>query len=592
MASLFSVLQRGFGAMVRGGTEIVASYGVGSLVNASTAPARGMNTTGPGVPPPPVGDGIARTREVVPYQNQFPNTQWDVETRFAVLRGVARYFAPAAASISTRVRQVRNSTLTVTMRDPKAPKDTAAIRAVENFLLHPDFDNCYSLKQWLSFGERDVQEVGGFSFVIRRDRIGRVCGLKALDFGTIRRETGAHGEVPKEPEVAFSQVLFGEVVANFFSDQLGYVYPDPVSNELYPRSNTDDAFSVLVNAVLDQIAEIDLRKHNGNLTVFLTGPEGANGEALTKIAAGLRREVNRRMAPGDGVVNIVPVPNGSEVTPLPGFVFDLGREELKRRDVRACYGLSPTPFVSDNSRTTAEEQGDDENNGLVDRLGWWSDVLTDIATRLLGYPHVVVHLVRDVERDEVAHATAQRTRIEAGLTDPDEERFDDGRDDAPHLQELWLAKQRAAAAPPSTPGQIPTMPTPAEPAAVAPPPAPPAGGEITFNELTLALERLKAIGDADMVNAVRATMASKLGIPAPPEITVVSAVAEEIAVEKATQATAAPLPVAAKGAPDPSPELERILAELGRLRTERLIRMAEERYAQAKPKPKPEGGDA
>lgn len=544
MLNIYKTLQKGYSEMVRGGSEIIAAYGIGSLANSSLSPLKGMNTTGPGKPPLPVGDGEPRTREVIPYQNQFPETQWDTEVRFATLRGVARCFAPAASSISTRVRQVRNSTLSVTMRDPKAQKDIAAINAVEDFLSYPDFDNEYSIEQWLSFGERDVQEVGGFAFQIRRDRVGRVCGLKALDFATIRRQTGAHGEVPKPPDFAFTQVLFGEDVGNFYSRDIWYEYPDPVSNELYPRSNTDDALSVLVTAILDQISETDLRRHHSHLTVFITGPEGTNGQELAKVAAGIRREVNRRMSSGDGVVNIVPVPNGSQVTNLQGIIFDLGREELKRRDVRACYGLSPTPFVRDNNRGTAEEQGDDENNGLVDRLGWWGRLLTRVTRDLLGYRQLTVKLVREVERDEVAHATAQKLRLDAGLTDVDQERHLDGMEDSPALQALWLEKQRALAAGPSVPGQIPGMPAgpkapepnatpePAKPAAAEPSPV---NNGITFNP-------------------------------------------EE----------------AAKAAPEarrePSNQLRSVIDEIGRLRTERLIRLAEEQYDEQKAKAA-QGGD-
>lgn len=454
------------------------------------------------------------------------------------------------------------------------PMIKAIIEELTEFWKMPDPINGNAFPDWIKKAYRNIQVADDLTIEPLFDFGGRVKAFPILDGKTIIPKIDKHGYRPEPPWVAYQQAIRGELKAEFAANELYYHPTDPRSDSPYGRGALEKIFTHIVTGISEW--ETMLQETQGDIVprVWFETPDGWTEKQITNWVNLVNdlTKANRGKRFDPHVL-----PKGSKVTRVNQIVWSKEKTEWLARITCAVLGVNPTPFIAIGERATAETlETIVQDSGIQP----WKNVLQGVINDMVRWgwgKHIaeLVHFEWITDKTEVSLERMESLGLaqEKGWFYPwqiSEQILGQEPDDGIRALPLGFSGSTAASADPfllsSGVGESgPSLPTPeAEPTAAPeltpePEAAAPAPGaaDVSLNDLRLALEPTKAIGDTEMLNVLRGKMAELLGVPPLKPLAVQSDVQDEIEVDQAETVVE---PAAASDPPPAPPAAEPIAA--------------------------------
>lgn len=313
---------------------------------------------------------------------------------FQSLRNFAQYYDILRMLIEKRKDQIVNFEWSIVPsdKDKKAgagqsdAEDTICDQ-ITAFLKKPDGRKPWN--QWLRCIVEDFLVLDGVAIWPVYQGM-QLKSLELVDPATIKIVIDESGRRPEPPFPAYQQVLHGVPTADFMKDELHYFIGNPASNRVYGLSKVEQALITIQIGLRREIAQLQFFTE-GNVPAALAGvPDTWNSnqiEIFQKAFDGMMQgdTGNRRkiwFVPGDVSKNIKEL--RSEEATLKGE-FD----EWIIRLLCFVFGVTPTPFVKQVNRATAESAAEEaREEGLGPTLQYIKDIMDDIirnCMRIQGY---------------------------------------------------------------------------------------------------------------------------------------------------------------------------------------------------------------
>lgn len=199
-----------------------------------------------------------------------PRRKYGSVVDFETLRTFSVVYDVARVCINHRKRQINNLEWNIVPKDSKANIDKfrRRIDQVTEFFEEPV--KGMEFREWLDRLIEDLLVID--AAVLWKDKLygGKVVGLLPIDGSTIRLRVEQDGTTPEPPEIAYEQIISGEVYAEYTTDEMYYKY-------MNPRTNTPYGLSPLECLVIGVDGALRSQMANNNLFSEGTVPEGFLG---------------------------------------------------------------------------------------------------------------------------------------------------------------------------------------------------------------------------------------------------------------------------------------------------------------------------
>jgi len=266
----------------------------------------------------------------------------------------------------------------------------------------------------------------------RRTVGGDLYSLEVIDAATIKRVIDATGRTPLPPSPAYQQILKGVPAADYTSESLIYAMRNPRSWRLYGFSPVEQIMLTANIALRRQAMQLSSFTDGNIPASFASVPESWNPDQIAdfqnyfdSIMSG--NQVTRskmKFIPLD----TAKIKESQDVGALLKGQFD----EWLARIVCYAFSVSPTPFVAQVNRATAESAQDSAiSEGLLPLLQFLKRLMDKIIRQQFGLDGVEFHWKMQAVIDPLVQAQIDQINVAAGIMSADEIRQARGVGDAP-----------------------------------------------------------------------------------------------------------------------------------------------------------------
>lgn len=392
-----------------------------------------IKAANPELSAPVPGRGVRRYQ--FDYSNQDMNMRRKPQSgvSFQMLRQFAQTHEITRMCINARKRQITQLEWDIVPADKEDKTDYTEPQA----LLVEFFKNLGGYKvrfrAMLDQIIEDLMALDAVALYRERNRAGQVLYYTPLDATTIKLRVDEFGNVPEPPEVAYKQIIRGQLVAELTTDDLIY-------DMMNPRSATPYGLAPLETLII--VVSTALKSNLYNLNYLTDGniPEGL----FTVPEAWSVREIKEYQEVWDAYLAGDPratsrlrfVPGGTGTsyyaTKKP---TDMQFKELNEWLLKLTCGMFDVQpqeigFTEHQStRANAGEQGHIQTRrGMKPMANFLQELFTDIIQHDLGIPDLKFEFLGLEDHDALQEAQAIQARVFTGLTTIDEERKELGMD--------------------------------------------------------------------------------------------------------------------------------------------------------------------
>jgi hypothetical protein len=318
-----------------------------------------------------------------------------------MLRGMRQSWGILATVIQTRKDQLLRLPWTIQVRN-KPRATSRAVDEMRSFFRRPDGKLSYS--QWTRKLLDDLFVVDAPTLYVDRDLGGRVKNMQVLDGGTIfpliddagrRPDTRAmvddNGVIYEERQPAFQQIIYGFPMINLSEDELIYAMMNPLPDlPVFGFSPVQQILTEATEAIRKTFYQLEFWRAGSMPEMIVTVPDTwtprqiatfqAHFDALLSGQLTLKSKV--RFVPGG--MKPFDIKNAS------GQSLWSERDELLVRLCCYSFSVSPTPFVKQTNRATANQAAETaQEEGLYPLMSYWKDDIMDtIIQEKFGYHDV------------------------------------------------------------------------------------------------------------------------------------------------------------------------------------------------------------
>lgn len=270
---------------------------------------------------------------------------------------------------------------------------------------------------------------------------GKIARLESVDPATIMKFIDESGRMPAPPLPAYRQILHGVPTSDYTSEELMYFIRSPRSNTIYGNSPVEQIIMTV---------NIGLQRELSQLQYFTKGniPEAIAGVPDTWTPEQIAMFQDNWNAMFEGNVaakhQMMFVPNdASKILQLKDSEALLKGEfdEWLIRIVCYAFSVSPTPFVKQMNRATAENASDTaREEGLQPLLDYLKDMFDQIIQKALRVQGVQFMWNLEEEEDATEQQVVDTAYIEHGVWSIDEVRDRMGMKKLGVGQMIWTPK--------------------------------------------------------------------------------------------------------------------------------------------------------
>jgi len=380
---------------------------------------------GPGQPLAPVAQDAARGR-----QWDFPvafNTRTtpraEEPVTFAQMRALADGYDLLKIVMQTRKDQLCAQKFSVRMRDEKVQREPICDE-IEEFLQAPDREHTWNI--WLRMLLDDLFVIDAPTICPRMNRGGKLYALDLIDGATIKRVLDSQGRTPLPPDPAYQQIIKGSPAVDYSRDELIYMPANPRVSRVYGNSPVEQIITTVNIGIRRQIHQLQFYTE-GNIPEMMVGvpSEWAPDQIAqfqtwwdSMLEGNTAQRRHAKFIPGD-------------VKPLltkEGALKD-EYDDWLARVVCYAFSVSPTPFIKQVNRATAETAQDTAKaEGLQPLMQWVQDLINGVIRRHWQRADVCFDWQREENVDPLTDAQVAQIYVEAQIMHPDEIRADLGLD--------------------------------------------------------------------------------------------------------------------------------------------------------------------
>lgn len=308
--------------------------------------------------------------------------------------------------------------------DEKKSQDDKSIADIKTKLRMPD--NEHDWPSWLRavLDQFYVYDATTIEPVYKGD--GSVHGFYGINGATIQLKIDEQGRTPKPPEVAYQQIIKGQGSVDFTTDDLIYKPWNHRFSSLF-------GYSVVEQIIMT--INIGLRRERQQLYAFTAGtipealmetPQGWTG---TQIQEYQEYFDSYYMGNLERRAGLVFVPYGSKPMEVKG---DALKQEFDEWLIRiACWamGVSPSGFVKDTNRATAETARTQAlQEGAASDMVFVKSLMDMMLIKCFKRPDLEFTWSDDDQQDPVEKMTVETGYVKVGIKSVDEIRVEHGDD--------------------------------------------------------------------------------------------------------------------------------------------------------------------
>lgn len=359
-----------------------------------------------------------------------------------MLRGMRRSWGVLATVIETRKDQILRIPYTIKKRQGASSVGIdAAIKEAKKFLQRPDGKLSYG--QWSRKLLDDVLVIDSPAIFMDRDLGGKLIAADVLDGGTIfpliddagrRPDTTAviteDGISYEHRQPAFQQIIYGLPMVNLSEDELLYPIMRPLPEmPVFGYSPVEQILVEATEAIRKTFYQLEFWRAGSLPELIVTVPENwsprqiamfqAHFDALLSGQLALKSKV--RFLPG----NMKPF----EIKNASGENLWSQRDETLIRLVCYAYSVSPTPFVKQLSRGTAQNASQtSQEEGLYPLMAYWKDDIMGQILQQLGLEDIEFVFLPRPEVDLLKQAQIHQLKLHDGQMTINEARVESGQE--------------------------------------------------------------------------------------------------------------------------------------------------------------------
>ncbi|NOG73765.1 phage portal protein [Roseicella sp. DB1501] len=309
--------------------------------------------------------------------------------------------------------------------DTKVRPDDPRIKEVQNFLRYPDKNLDWN--RWLRALLDDLFVTDAVAIEKVRDLKGRLYSLDLIPGDSITLKADPTGRLPPPPNPAFQQFYKGSIVGNFTTDEMIYAPRNVSTRDIYGLSPVQWIYTTVRTAI--ERAQTQLSHYtDGNLNkgIFWIDPS-VSAEQMAAL-----RDWWNALTTGNTAARqqaaFLPGKPGS-FQPIVDAALKDQFDEWLARIICFAFSISPTPFVQQVNRATAETA---KQAALEEGLGPLQAHIKSLMDRVIfhdfGYDDIEFAWKSDAEQDPLVAAQIRKSDVTGGIITIDEARADIGRD--------------------------------------------------------------------------------------------------------------------------------------------------------------------
>ena len=365
---------------------------------------------------------------------------------FSHLRRMAVVYPIARACINRRIRQATQLSYEVTTV-PEIDGEKgyeAQIKNVKAFLKHP-MGHKTRFREFLSILVDDILTIDATCFEIARLRnttLDVSRGLVPVDPSTIVLRVTETGGTPIPPAIAYAQIIQGQVIGEFTTDEMMYESLSSRSYSPYGLAPLESLILQAEAAIRGTLYNLNYFRENNVPEGFITLPEEV---ATTQDQVEEWQQWFDAIVAGDNrmVHRLKILPNGSEYTPAKK-PEDMAFERFELwllQQTCAVFDVPPQDIgiTYQVNKATGETQSElSRERGLIPLTNFIKEIMDDIIQSLLGFENLqfIWTNVNPVDRKEEIDIASEELKL--GALSIDEYRQEQGREPLGVGHMVWI----------------------------------------------------------------------------------------------------------------------------------------------------------
>lgn len=414
-----------------------------------------MYTGGEGLNPPPyiddvdmAGNWYSPFQPVWPFGPPYINRarEWDYPVGYnlsfvnerinylQILRAMRQSWGVLSTIIETRKDQLLRIPWTIQVKD-KPRASSAGVKAMRKFFASPDGKIRYT--QWAHKVLDDLLVIDAPAIYFTRDQRGRPLSAEAIDGATIfpliddaGRRPGSIVEMTEDGiqylkrQPAFQQIIKGLPMVDLDESQLLYAPMRPRTDmPVFGYSPIEQIFVEATEAIRKTQYQVNFWSEGTIPDLIVTVPDNWSprqiamfqGHFDAMLSGNLRLKSKVRFIPGG--MKPFDIKNSS------GESLWSQRDETLIRLCCYAYSVSPTPFVKQTNRATAQNaQETAQEEGLYPLMSYWKEVIIDPIIEMHGMDDVEFTFLPRPEVDMKKQADIHQVYVRDGVMTVNEAR--------------------------------------------------------------------------------------------------------------------------------------------------------------------------
>lgn len=306
------------------------------------------------------------------------------------------------------------------IEDGKEPENDQRCAELELLFKNPDREHGWD--EWLRMLLEDLIVLDAPAVYIRKTNGGKLYALEPVDGATIKRVIDETGRTPMAPDPAYQQILKGLPAVDYTTEELIYKPRNPRTNRVYGYSPVEQVIMTINIALNRQLAVLSTYTEGNIPAAFIGVPDTWQPAQIAQfqlywdglMEGDVAQKRRAKFVPGDIAKNI------HETQPPP---LKDEYDEWIARIVCFAFSISPTPFIRQLNRSTAETSQDTaEEQGLVPYTRWIKNLMDNIIQVRIGYADLEFTWVAEDDTDPLAQAQVDHIYLQNSVISPDEVR--------------------------------------------------------------------------------------------------------------------------------------------------------------------------
>lgn len=282
--------------------------------------------------------------------------------------------------IETRKDQIAKMSWTIGKRNNDSAKD-ARCQEVENFFMLPDGEHTFN--DWVRMLLEDMFVVDATTIYPWLLKNGKPYRFEAIDGATIKRVIDEHGRTPAPPMPAYQQVLKGVVAVDYTCDELIYAPRNARIHKIYGYSPVEQIILTVNIAIRRAVSQLQYYTDGSTPDLLFQVPQNWSNQQIKDFSEYWNNQLSGQTAERRKTMF---VPGGVAPLNTREAILKDPYDEWLARIVCYAFSVSPTPFIKETNRATAQTaQEAATEEGLFPIMFWLKQIIDKLIWRYFGY---------------------------------------------------------------------------------------------------------------------------------------------------------------------------------------------------------------